>query len=129
MSTNGKVLDTNAVVALFNEDRLLKTLLAGSTLYLPIIVVGELYYGAYKSGKFEINVQRLKQFLSQNVLLNDDEVTGDIYGQIKNALKTKGRPLPENDIWIAAIARQHNLPVVTRDAHFSHIDHLQIEGW
>ena len=52
-----------------------------------------------------------------------------IYGQIKNALKMKGRPLPENDVWIAAIARQHKLPLVTQDAHFSHIDNLHIESW
>ncbi len=50
-------------------------------------------------------------------------------GQIKDELRQKGRPIPENDIWIAAITQQHNLSLSTRDAHFEHIDHLSIVVW
>ena len=51
------------------------------------------------------------------------------YGEIKNALRIKGRPLPENDIWIAALARQHDLMLVTRDTHFEQIDDLNVTSW
>jgi tRNA(fMet)-specific endonuclease VapC len=44
-------------------------------------------------------------------------------------LREKGQPIPENDIWIAAIAQQHDLTLVTKDAHFNVIDHLKIEKW
>jgi len=51
------------------------------------------------------------------------------YGQIKSQLKSKGRPLPENDIWIAAIASQHSLKIITRDKHFNEIDSVSLEEW
>ncbi|MEA5574914.1 PIN domain-containing protein [Anabaena sp. UHCC 0451] len=51
------------------------------------------------------------------------------YGEIKNQLRLKGRPLPENDIWIAAISLQYNLILVTRDAHFQEVENLQTVSW
>ncbi|RLB16513.1 MAG: VapC toxin family PIN domain ribonuclease, partial [Deltaproteobacteria bacterium] len=51
------------------------------------------------------------------------------YAKIKNALREKGRPIPENDIWIAAIAVQYNLTLVSRDDHFKRIDGLHTEIW
>ena len=51
------------------------------------------------------------------------------YGEIKNALRMRGRPLPENDIWIAAIVLQHDLTLVTRDEHFNEIESLQVVAW
>ena len=52
-----------------------------------------------------------------------------MYGVIKQALREKGRPIPENDIWIAAIAQQYGLTLVTRDDHFTAIDGLTLEKW
>lgn len=51
------------------------------------------------------------------------------YGEIKNKLRKKGRPLPENDIWIAALALQYDLILVTRDQHFDEIDNLKLVSW
>ena len=51
------------------------------------------------------------------------------YGIIKNQLRTRGKPIPENDIWIAAMAKQYQLTLVTRDNHFQHIHGLVIEQW
>ena len=51
------------------------------------------------------------------------------YGKIKNQLKEKGQPIPENDIWIAAIAQQYDLTLVTDDLHFDTITGLKIEKW
>jgi tRNA(fMet)-specific endonuclease VapC len=59
--------------------------------------------------------------------LGCDEITAKFYRTIKDGLRQKGRPIPENDIWIAAIALQNNTTLVTRDAHFHGIDHLTIE--
>ena len=128
-SMSGKLLDTNAVAALFNEDKTLQNALSGTKLLLPFAVVGELYYGAYKSGQVTRNIERLEKFLTDNEMVNPDAVTAKWYGQIKNELKLKGRPIPENDIWIAAIARQYELTLVTRDAHFNEITALDTESW
>ncbi|MCA0454679.1 MAG: type II toxin-antitoxin system VapC family toxin [Chloroflexi bacterium] len=126
---NGKLLDTNAVAALFNQDLALKSQLGDIRLLVSSIVVGELYFGAYKSGRVQHNITQLERFLDRNEVLVCDAETGKYYGQVKQQLKAKGRPIPENDIWIAAVALQHDLALVTRDAHFNVIDNLVIESW
>lgn len=55
--------------------------------------------------------------------------TGNHYGQVKQRLRAKGRPIPENDIWIAATALQYGLTVVTRDGHFNEVEDLLTEAW
>ena len=62
-------------------------------------------------------------------MLNTDRETASIYGIIKASLKKKGRPIPENDIWIATIAQQYQLILITRDKHFNEINSLEIENW
>jgi tRNA(fMet)-specific endonuclease VapC len=56
-------------------------------------------------------------------------MTAQYYGEIKNRLRAKGRPLPENDIWIAAVAKQYGLVIVSCDKHFNEIDSLVVEVW
>ena len=55
--------------------------------------------------------------------------TARLYGKIKSLLRSKGSPIPENDIWIAALAQQHKLILVTRDNHFNNIEALLVENW
>jgi tRNA(fMet)-specific endonuclease VapC len=55
--------------------------------------------------------------------------TARSYGKIKNQLKVKGSPIPENDIWIAALADQYQLLLITRDKHFNNIEAISIETW
>ena len=62
-------------------------------------------------------------------MLPCDTATAQQYGDIKNQLRAKGRPIPENDIWIAAIAMQYQLTLVARDGHFHEVDGLQVETW
>ena len=62
-------------------------------------------------------------------MLGCDETTAQEYGRIKTALKAKGRPIPDNDIWIAAIAKQYSLVLATRDQHFSEVEGLLTETW
>ena len=124
------LLDTNIIVALFKDDDNVRNQIAASAeVFLPAIAVGELYYGAQHSAHVEQNMKQLREFAASSTVLACDIVTAEHYGQIKNGLKAKGHPLPENDVWIAAIAKQHSLRVVTRDQHFREIDGLPLEEW
>lgn len=97
--------------------------------FVPAIVLGELYYGAYKSTRVTENLLKIDEFATTGTILVSDKRTAREYGEIKSRLRAKGRPIPENDIWIAAIAKQHVLTLVTRDAHFGEVDGLAVEGW
>ncbi|MBM4132923.1 MAG: type II toxin-antitoxin system VapC family toxin [Nitrospira sp.] len=128
---NGSVLlDTNIVIGLFASDQaVLSRLSQTNRIFISSIVLGELYFGAYKSAHSEQNVRRLEEFVATSAVLVCDAVTAAHYGRIKRALREKGRPLPENDIWIAAQAQQHGLTVISRDQHFKEIENLPVEAW
>ena len=124
------LLDTNIVIALFAEDSSVKEhLLNIEQVFVPSIVLGELYYGAYKSSHIEENIALIDEFANTNSILGTNSNTAQEYGNIKNSLKNKGRPIPENDIWIASIAKQYKLILVTRDGHFKEIEGIVIEIW
>ncbi len=128
---NGKyLLDTNIVIALFAAEPILTDKIAkAKDVSVPAIVIGELFYGANKSGRPEKNSRRIERFASDNVILNCDTETARWYGKIKNSLRKKGCPIPENDIWIAAIAFQQDLILVSRDEHFRKVGDLKLEKW
>jgi len=124
------LLDSNIVIALFaNEKVVVDAIYMADEIFVPSIVIGELYYGAQKSSKRQANIARIDSFVEANVILECDQETARWYGQIKQELRAKGRPLPENDIWIAALAFQHGLTLVTRDKHFNEVSSLDIETW
>ena len=124
------LLDTNIIIALFADEAVVKNNLAqANEVFIPSIVIGELCYGARKSGRVGANLARVDELVSNNTVLACDAETARQYGEIKNNLRLKGRPLPENDIWIAALGLQHNLILVTRDAHFQEIESLQVLAW
>lgn len=128
---SGRVLlDTNIVIGILAKDEaILSRLVKTEAVLLPSIVLGELFYGAFKSAYPDDNVQRIEQLATSTAVLPCDGSTAHHYGRIKTALRAKGRPIPENDIWIAAIAQQHGLTVVSRDLHFREIDALLVEEW
>ncbi len=128
---NGRyLLDTNLVIALFAEDRSVQQHLSeAGEVFISSIVLGELYYGARKSAHVETNLTRIEEFASRMSLLGCDQDTARHYGRIKNLLRAKGRPIPENDIWIAAIAEQHQLVLAARDGHFQEVEGLSVEVW
>lgn len=124
------LLDTNIVIGLFNNDEsILGSLSQAEEVFIPSIVLGELYFGANKSSKVETNIARLQQFMVNSAILSCDGDTAPYYGLIKFALRQRGRPIPENDIWIAAMAQQHALTVVSRDNHFQYVNNLETEMW
>ena len=128
---SGRVLlDTNIVIALFAKEAVVQQRLAAADeVFVSSIVVGELYYGAQKSSRVETNLARVNTFAAANTILVCDTATAQYYGTIKNQLRAKGHPIPENDLWIAATARQHQLTLVTRDGHFQAVEGLLVEQW
>ena len=128
---NGKyLLDTNIVIALFAGDTAVKDNLArAEEVFVPSIALGELYFGARKSGRAKENLERIDEFAANSVVLECNTDTARRYGEIKHALRVKGHPIPENDIWIAAIALQHDMTLITRDTHFGEIENLKVATW
>jgi tRNA(fMet)-specific endonuclease VapC len=128
---NGRyLLDTNIVIALFaGETAVVDKISQADELFVPSIVLGELFYGAERSGRTKQNQERVHQFAEANTILDCDKETAVWYGRIKNQLAQSGRPIPENDIWIAATAASHNLTLVSRDRHFLEIHDLQVLTW
>ncbi len=131
MGMSGKyLLDTNIVIALFaNDASVMESLTKAEEVFIPSVVIGELFYGAHKSARAKDNLARIDEFASSNLVLGCDMETARIYGDVKNALRIKGHPIPENDIWIAAVAIQHNLTLVSRDGHFNEIENLKVVVW
>jgi tRNA(fMet)-specific endonuclease VapC len=124
------LLDTNIIIALFANDTIVNNHLANAEeIFIPSVAIGELFYGARKSGRSQGNLERIEEFIARNTVIGCDVETSRQYGEIKNKLRLKGRPLPENDIWIASVAIQYNLILVTRDAHFQEVENLQTEAW
>jgi len=124
------LLDTNIVIAIFAKDSGVVDHLAQATeVFVPSIVLGGLFYGAHKSSQAHANIARIEEFAGDTVVLTCDAATGREYGRIKNDLRIRSRPIPENDIWIAAIAMQHGLTVVSRDDHFDEVSNLAVATW
>jgi tRNA(fMet)-specific endonuclease VapC len=128
--TSSFLLDTNAVIAALGGRAVVTALLTSNpTWFLPVIAYGELTYGAYSSARVRQNLDRLNEFASVCNILLVDEDTVQEYGRIKTELRFAGKPIPDNDIWIAAIARQHDLQLLSDDHHFQHVERLQIKSW
>lgn len=124
------LLDTNIVIALFGGDSSMKTRLAyADEVFISSIVLGELYFGARKSKHAKKNLERIDEFEAVSAVLCCDTGTARQYGLVKNQLRDKGAPIPENDIWIAAVAQQHGLTLVSRDDHFREVENLKWEMW
>ena len=124
------LLDTNIIIALFaNDEGVTAPLERADDLLVPSVVLGELYYGARKSERSRENVARIDDFAGSNAVLTCDAEVARHYGEIKADLRQKGQPIPDNDLWIAAIALRHGLTLVSRDVHFRHVERLDTCVW
>ncbi len=120
--------DTNIVSALFKgENGIADKFRSADEVIVALTVLGELYFGAEKSPRRDDYITKAEEFTVKNSVLTYDIETAKQYGIIRNALRIKGRPIPENDMWIAALARQHDLTLITRDRHFDEVEGLKIE--
>jgi tRNA(fMet)-specific endonuclease VapC len=124
------ILDTNAVSSLFAGDPALGDVLAARPRHhLPVIVIGEYRFGLLRSRHRERLALLLAALIQESSVLVVDQVTAEIYSQVREDLRAEGRPIPENDVWIAALALQHRQPVVSRDDHFDSVRGLVRLGW
>lgn len=123
-------VDTNAVIDfLMGVDAVHQRITAMDRLFLPVIVLGELCHGAFTSNRPTDEFKKIEEVEAITALLTCDRATSAVYGQLKYQLRRKGRPIPENDLWIAALCLQHGLTLITRDAHFDHIEELSVVSW
>ena len=130
MSGKKLLLDTNIIIRHFaNDSFIVERIQEKNDIYIPSIVIGELYYGAEPSFRKKENIEKVEAFAMFFPVLVCDAKTANFYGHIKSDLKSRGTPIPEDDIWIAAIAMQHKLRVVTNDKHFRNIEELQVINW
>jgi tRNA(fMet)-specific endonuclease VapC len=97
--------------------------------HLPVVVVGEYRYGLLRS-RHRIQLELLLQTLiHESIVLLVDEQTAERYAEVRDGLRRRGNPIPENDVWIAALARQHAQPVISRDTHFDLVEDVERIGW
>jgi len=124
------ILDTNAVSGILSGDTDLEPVLSSADRHeLPVIVIGEYEFGLMSSSKGKRLRPLFDRLISESELLGVDEETARQYAAIRHQLKNAGHPIPENDIWIAALALQHDLSVVSRDAHFDAVKGLRRFSW
>ncbi len=124
------LLDTNIVIEAFHGRIVVqKHLPTGRYWFVSSIALGELHYGALRSRRVAVGLAQVEALDTGFLVLACDAGTARAYAQIRNLLRSKGKPLPENDIWIAATALQHELTLVTRDQHFQEVEGLAIEAW
>lgn len=120
-------LDTNAYAdAARGKPRIVALMRAAHQLYLPFVVIAELRGGFAAGFLGKQNEAVLARFVSEprvSVLYADDQTTHH-YAQIFALLRRKGTPIPTNDLWIAALVIQHDLSLLTNDAHFSHLPQI-----
>lgn len=97
--------------------------------FVPSIAIGELYYGAWKSQQAQENLNRIDELVGESAVLGCGVEAARRYGEIENALRVKGRPIPENDLWIVAIAVEHRLTLATRGTHSDEVTILETGAW
>jgi len=121
-------LDTNAYRALDDGNEKLASIVRTTVnIGIPIIVLGELYHGIFAGTRQEENLFKLTRFLgtSRPELLDIDEMTAKAFGEIAAELKRIGRPIQQNDIWIAALCKQYGYTLATNDSGFSQVTGLE----
>jgi tRNA(fMet)-specific endonuclease VapC len=124
------ILDTNAISALLEGDRAIESVLAGAARHhLPVIVLGEYRFGLASSRRRKALEGLLDILEKESVVLPVDAATAKQYAAVRQELKVSSKPIPENDVWVAALARQHRLPVVSRDGHFDAVRGLSRRKW
>jgi len=122
------LLDTNIIIDLFRGDSKAIALVNQiEVIYVPVIVIGELYFGANRSNQLQKRTSEIEQLEKMVTILEISRTTAQIYGRIKEQLLVKGKPIPENDIWIAAIAAENEMVLITRDGHFEQVDGIMTE--
>ena len=124
------IVDTNALSAAADNDAAVLRILAHAELMaIPVIVLGEYRYGIGESRHRARYENWLAGLLNDCLVLDVNEQTTHDYADITLELRRKGKPIPTNDLWIAALCRQHTLPLLSRDRHFDLVAGTRRVGW
>ncbi len=120
------ILDTNALSALADGNSAVEApMMLADRLVVPVVVLGEFVFGIRQSrhrGRYEDWLRRRLRLVDIAAVSSR---TAHHYAEIRLELKRAGRPIPANDVWIAALARQHALPLLSRDTHFDAVRDLE----
>ena len=121
------LVDTNVIILLLRGDaRAVELFNQADNIFVPSIVAGELFYGAQNSSRKQENRKIFLDFLSQYEIVGVDFLVAQEYGEIKSQLKGCGVTIPENDLWIAAVAKSKQYTLISFDGHFTKINGLQV---
>lgn len=124
------ILDTNAVSAFFDGvPEVVNEVEQAVRLFVPAIVIGEYLYGLLSSRERAEREVRFRGFCASCQTLRIDEDTAEYYSSVRHRLRLVGRPIPENDIWIAALARQYGQRILSNDRHFDVVNGVSRTGW
>jgi predicted nucleic acid-binding protein len=124
------IVDTNALSAAADNDAAVVAILARTEeLAIPVIVLGEYRHGIAQSRNRASYENWLRGLLNDCMVLDVTESTTHYYAEISLELKRKGKPIPTNDLWIAALCRQHSLPLLSQDHHFDLVADNKRVGW
>ena len=124
------ILDTKALSAAADrEPTALKIVAGAENLAVPVTVLGEYRLGIAQSRHRKAYENWLREWIAAVRVLDVDERTAHHYATIGLELKGKGKPIPTNDLWIAALCRQQSLPLLSRDRHFDAVAGLRRVDW
>jgi|SRR5579871_1869446 len=124
------ILDTNALSAIAEGKPEIRQAVAWvGRPAIPVIVLGEYRFGVAASRYRSVYESWLTKYLPAYIVLNVDEETALEYAGLRGELKAAGTPIPSNDIWIAALCRQHSHAILSRDRHFDLVSGLKRIGW
>ena len=125
MNGSSAALDTNVAIAINNNQAAAVNWVRGvNHIYLPVPVLAELIFGALNSRDVSANRGRVADLASRCALLGIDPQTAEAYATLRMALRKLGKPIPDNDLWIAALCVQHAVPLCTLDMHFADVPGL-----
>ena len=124
------ILDTNALSAFVDGDAGVGEILRSQArAAIPVIVLGEFRYGIALSTRRSSYEAWMDSHLAHFEILSVTDDTAVTYAALRVALRRSGRPIPANDAWIAALALQHRLPILTRDEHFDAVPRIDRRTW
>lgn len=125
---SGKIaLDTDVAIMFLNGNQVIDAYLAKyAKVYLPVIVAGELIFGALNSQNVEENLARHRKLIQKSHVLQVSTTTAETYAKTRLALKKKGKPIPENDLWIASLCIENKIPLLSNDIHFDEVERLSV---
>jgi tRNA(fMet)-specific endonuclease VapC len=124
VSGNSIALDTSVAIALLADPAHILLSRPDAAFLLPVPVIGELRYGALNSRRSAENLAEVERLVNRCRVLDITATTAVEYARLRLGLKEKGKPIPENDLWIAALCIEHQVKLAAVDGHFDVMDEL-----